>query len=123
MRNYGLPFKFERDMEALTQRDTTKRLHFVEASWVLLKNSEALARYMSRAASGPVGRWARGRPDRGRLADPEAPVLEPLLGPLEALLCTLAEAIFQEQRPEVLRRRVRETIEAGSGRCFEDDRE
>eukprot|EP00913_Durusdinium_trenchii_P001839 g1705.t1 len=110
--NYPLPFRFERDMEALLESDRTQRLHHVEASWALLKNRDSLVRYMCRAAGGQLGLWARNRRDRSQLADPEAAVLEPLLLPLEVLLCTVAEVTFEEAKPEEVQLRLRDAAQA-----------
>ena len=113
--NYTLPFKFERDVEALTRQDFTKRMHHVEASWSLLKNCDAVAHYCCRAAGGQQGLWAKGRADRSTLADPQAAVLESLLVPVELLLCTIAEEIFAESPAEQVRLRVREAVKAVPG--------
>eukprot|EP00435_Cladocopium_sp_Y103_P063761 s591_g25.t1 len=113
--NYRLPFKFERDLEALTQTDFTSRIHYVQASWSLLKNCNAVVRYCCRAAGGQQGLWAKGRPDRSRLADPQAAILEPLLLPLELVICTVAEEIFAESNAEQVRLRIRETVKAMPG--------
>lgn len=113
--NYKLPFKFERDLEALTRTDFTSRIHYVQASWSLLKNCDAVVRYCCRAAGGQQGLWAKGRPDRSRLADPQAAILEPLLLPLELVICTVAEEIFAESGAEQVRLRIRETVKAMPG--------
>lgn len=113
--NYRLPFKFERDLEALTRTDYTSRIHYVQASWSLLKNCDAVVRYCCRAAGGQQGLWAKGRPDRSRLADPQAAILEPLLLPLELVICTVAEEIFAESGAEQVRLRIRETVKAMPG--------
>ncbi|CAJ1348687.1 unnamed protein product [Effrenium voratum] len=109
--NYRLPFVFASDIEALSTGDTTLRKHYVEAAWSLVRNHEEVARYCCRAAGGQQGRWGR-RPGRSKLSDPKAAILEPLLAPLDVLLCTVAEVAFSEAESQVVRARIRKVAKA-----------
>ncbi|CAE7227669.1 unnamed protein product [Symbiodinium natans] len=112
--NYRLPFALRRDVEPLTKAEASSILRrpFVEAAWKLVQNHDKVARYCCRAMGGEVGAFAWQAPTRSRLADPQAAIVEGILEPLDALLCSVAEMLFQEAPVEDLRLRMQQRVQA-----------
>eukprot|EP00439_Symbiodinium_sp_Y106_P014526 s4378_g2.t1 len=109
--NYRLPFALRRDVEmTAAEAALVLRRPFVEAAWKLVQNHDE-ARYCCRAVGGEAGSFAARAPTRSRLADPKAAIVEGLLEPLDALLCSVAQMLFDEAPVEDLQSQMQKRVQ------------
>lgn len=110
--NYRLPFALRRDVElTAAEASSILRRPFVEAAWKLVQNHDEVARYCCRAVGGEAGAFAARAPTRSRLADPKAAIVEGLLEPLDALLCSVAQMLFDEAPVEDLQSQMQKRVQ------------
>ncbi|CAE7235404.1 DHAR2 [Symbiodinium sp. CCMP2592] len=92
--NYRLPFALRRDVEmTAAEAASVLRRPFVEAAWKLVQNHDEVARYCCRAVGG------------------EAAIVEGLLEPLDALLCSVAQMLFDEAPVEDLQSQMQKRVQ------------